>query len=124
MRALSSRAAERRLPLRFVVIGTLEGGTAGCPLLRVTGKFSRESLCDLLEAEGVGIAMLPSICPETYSYVVDEIMATGLPLAVLDVGAPPERVTLYPSGLVLPGEGIDEQLDALITFARQLGAHS
>jgi len=124
VRALASRAAERQLPLRFVVVGTLEGGSAGCPLLRVTGKFSRESLCDLLEAEGAGIALLPSICPETYSYVVDEIMAIGLPLAVLDVGAPPERVTLYPTGLVLPTEGVDAQLDALVAFARRLGANS
>lgn len=120
IRQLAMRAGERQLPLRFLVVGTLEGGSGNCATLRVTGRFARASMCDLLEAEGVGIALLPSVCPETYSYVADEIMAMGLPLAVLDVGAPPERVSRYHSGLVLPRAGLDDQLDALVGFAESL----
>lgn len=114
---LARRAAERGLPLGFVVIGTLEGGALD-PLVRVTGAFERSHLCDLLEAERVGIALVPSICPETYSYVTDELMAMGLPLAVLDLGAPAERVAHYDRGLVLPRHGLDAQLDALLAFSR------
>jgi len=121
--ALARRAEERRLPLRFAVIGTVEGGAVP-PSVRVSGAFQRDRLCDLLEAEGTGIALLPSICPETYSYVTDELMATGLPLAVLDLGAPAERVARYHPGLLLPAEGLDAQLDALVAFARRLGAFS
>jgi len=121
--ALARRAEERRLPLRFAVVGTVEGGAVP-PSVRVTGAFQRDRLCALLEAEGTGIALLPSICPETYSYVTDELMATGLPLAVLDLGAPAERVAGYHSGLLLPTEGLDAQLDALVAFARRLGAFS
>lgn len=121
--ALARRAEERRLPLRFAVVGTVEGGAIP-PSVRVTGAFRREQLCELLEAEGTGIALLPSICPETYSYVTDELMATGLPLAVLDLGAPAERVAGYHSGLLLPTQGLDAQLDALLAFARRLGAFS
>jgi glycosyltransferase involved in cell wall biosynthesis len=119
--ALARRAEERRLPLRFAVVGTVEGGAVP-PSVRVTGAFPRERLCEWLEAEGTGIALLPSICPETYSYVTDELMATGLPLAVLDLGAPAERVAGYHSGLLLPTEGLDAQLDALVAFGRRLGA--
>lgn len=120
---LARRASERELPLRFTVLGTLEGGD-NHPSIRIIGAFERERLCALLEAEGTGIALLPSICPETYSYVTDELMATGLPLAVLDLGAPAERVAGYHSGLLLPTEGLDAQLDALVAFARRLGAFS
>lgn len=119
--ALARRAEERRLPLRFAVVGTVEGGAVP-PSVRVTGAFPRERLCDWLESQGTSIALLPSICPETYSYVTDEIMATGLPLAVLDLGAPAERVAGYHSGLLLPTEGLDAQLDALVAFGRRLGA--
>lgn len=116
---LARRAGERGLPLRFTVIGTLEGGAVS-PAVRVTGAFERRQLCDLLEAERVGIALLPSICPETYSYVTDEIMATGLPLAVLDLGAPAERVGSYHAGLLLPLDDLDAQLDVLVEFGRTL----
>jgi glycosyltransferase involved in cell wall biosynthesis len=116
---LARRAAERALPLRFTVVGTVEGESPE-PRVRVTGAFERGALCGLLEAEGAGIAFVPSICPETYSYVTDELMATGLPLAVLDIGAPAERVARYDRGLVLPRQGLDEQLDALLGFASAL----
>lgn len=116
---LAARAAERDLPLRFSVVGTLDGGDAQ-PSIRVTGAFARKDLCDLLEAERTGIALLPSICPETYSYVTDELMATGLPLAVLDLGAPAERVGRYHSGCLLPRDGLDAQLDALVAFGDTL----
>ena len=119
--ALARRAEERHLPLRFSVVGTVEGG-ATPDSVKISGAFRREQLCDLLEAEGTGIALLPSICPETYSYVTDELMATGLPIAVLDIGAPAERIAGYHSGLLLPREGLDQQLDALVAFARRLGA--
>lgn len=121
MRQLAARASVRGLPLRFLVVGTLDGGTQGVASLRVTGGFSRDGLCDLLESEGVGIAIVPSICPETYSYVTDEIMAMDLPIAVLDLGAPPERVGRYHRGIVLPREGLDAQLDALVGFATRSG---
>lgn len=117
--ALAERAKERGLPMRFTVIGTLEGGQHN-PDVRITGAFNPSKLCDLLETERAGITFLPSICPETYSYVTDELMATGLPLAVLDLGAPAERVARYASGLLLPIDGIDAQLDALMGFAQYL----
>lgn len=99
LRTLATLAHERGLPLRFVVVGTTDRPCAQIP---VTGPFRRDELSAILERLGVGACLLPSICPETYSFVTDELMQTGLPVAVFDVGAPPERVRAYPSGLVLP----------------------
>ena len=53
-----------------------------------------------------------------------ELRAVDYAAAVLDLGAPAERVAGYHSGLLLPREGIDEQLDALVAFARRLGVLS
>ena len=43
---------------------------------------------------------MPSVCPETYSYVTDEIMAMDMPIVVFGIGAPAERVARYTRGAV------------------------
>lgn len=108
--ALAHGAHARGLPLRFVVAGTTDRPDPG---VATTGAFERERLPDLLERLGADACLLPSLIPETYSYLADELMQTGLPLAVFDVGAPPERVRRYPGGLVLPIEP-GEALDAIM----------
>ncbi|MFN3326824.1 MAG: glycosyltransferase [Bryobacteraceae bacterium] len=119
--AMAELARRETLPLRFVVVGTLEGaGGGGHSHLRIVGAYQAERLCDLLEELRVGIAFLPSICPETYSYVTDELMATGLPLAVFDIGAPAERVRDYPLGRVIDSVDPRTALDELLAFAAEL----
>lgn len=120
VRDLARRAAERGLPLRFVVVGTLEEGAKDVVGLGITGGFDRARLAAMLEDVRAGIAFVPSICPETYSYVTDELMATELPLMVLDLGAPAERVANYARGCLLPRSGTDAQLDAIAAFANRL----
>lgn len=119
LRELAKASNEAGRPLDFVLFGTLEGGAGGHRNLRVLGSYTRDTLCDRLEAERVALALLPSVCPETYSYVTDELMATGLPLAVLDRGAPAERVLHYPLGRVLDGEDPASLLEQLVAFAAE-----
>mgnify|MGYP001627283211 CR=1 FL=1 len=120
LRALAEASEISGRPLEFIVFGTLEGGGAGLGSLRVLGSYTRETLCDRIEAAGVSLALLPSVCPETYSYVVDEIMEMGLPLAVLDRGAPPERVRHYPLGRVLKGDDPSSLFIQLLEFSEAL----
>jgi glycosyltransferase involved in cell wall biosynthesis len=40
----------------------------------------------------VGLCLLPSIWPETFSYVTQELMSLGVPLVCFDLGAPAECV--------------------------------
>ncbi|MEO5595665.1 MAG: glycosyltransferase, partial [Lysobacteraceae bacterium] len=90
----------RALPIQIVVIGTIEDQVHS-DIVRVTGPFRAESLPTLLAEHRVGICLLPSICPETFSYVTAELMQLQMPLAVFDLGAPAERVIDYPSGRVI-----------------------
>lgn len=122
VRALAQCSDASGEPLAFVVFGTLEGGTGGHRSLRVLGSYTRDTLCDRLEAQRVAMALLPSVCPETYSYVTDELMATGLPLAVLDRGAPAERVPGYSRGRVLQGDDPASLLRQLVDFAAEQAA--
>lgn len=117
-------ARAQGLPVRFVVIGTLDQHPGSDTYLEVLGSYRAADLPDLLEQHGAGLCLLPSICPETYSYVTDEIMQTGMPLAVFDIGAPAERVALYARGLVITDTDAGPALAAIMAFSQSLsGGH-
>jgi hypothetical protein len=52
--------------------------------------------------------------------VAEEVMALGIPIAVFDIGAPAERVRLYPHGLVLPRCDSNEVLAMLKQFYNEI----
>jgi glycosyltransferase involved in cell wall biosynthesis len=111
-------AAERALALQVVVIGTLQASVAPGPHLAVHGSFDPRELPDLVERYGIDVCLMPSICPETYSFVTDEIMAMQLPIAVFDIGAPAERVARYGRGAVVADITAEGALAAIIALAR------
>ena len=54
-----------------------------------------------MEENRIDLILIPSICPETFSYTTEESIQMGLPVAVFNVGAPAERVGKYEKGLVI-----------------------
>lgn len=86
---------------RIVIIGTIEGKVRR-DVATVTGPYLQQQLPDILEAQGVNVGFFPSIWPETFSYVAEEMMKMGLPLLAFDLGAPGERVSKYAFGEVIP----------------------
>lgn len=69
--------------------------------IKVTGAYDPAQLPDLIEKEGIQLCLFPSIWPETFSFVTQELMEMRMPLAVFDLGAPSERVRTYELGRVL-----------------------
>jgi glycosyltransferase involved in cell wall biosynthesis len=111
-----ARVLEKRDPAaRIVVIGSIDS-TDGLTNVETTGSYSPEQLPDLIERENLSFVLFPSIWPETFSYVTQEIIELEVPLAVFDIGAPAERVRRYRKGLILSPslaaepEGLYEQL--------------
>ena len=100
----------RHLPLRFVVFGSIDleenqfGGK-----LRKMGTYERANLGDHLSRTKCRIGFLPSIWPETFSYVLSEFLAFGLYPVVFNLGAQAERLvaagigTILDVGLSAPG---------------------
>jgi glycosyltransferase involved in cell wall biosynthesis len=100
---------------RLAVIGTIhEKLPSG--FVTVTGRYRVEELPMLVEKYSVNVGFFPSICPETFSYVTEEMMQMELPILAFDLGAQGERVSSYGRGRVMPVESAEriwEQIEAL-----------
>lgn len=109
---------ERSHPdVQVVVLGTLDV-TMQSTNLRVTGAYRREDLVERIEANGVNMMFFPSIWPETFSYVVSEMMALGMPIVAFDLGAPAERLRGYRRARLCHEVSASAALRALIELHR------
>jgi len=111
----------QHLPAEITVIGRLEGGHES-GALRILGPYQRSELPHLIEQCGANVFLLPSIWPETFSYVAEELMRLGVPLAVFNLGAPAERVAEYEHGLVLDRVEAAHALEEILAFHADLRA--
>lgn len=116
LKEMAALARKRALDLRILVFGTLEEAQPG-DAIEVFGEYAQGDLPGLFEAHGVSMAMLPSVCPETFSYVTAEYMAMDVPVAVFPIGAPAERVAGYAKGLVISDIDAAIALDEIMSFA-------
>jgi GT2 family glycosyltransferase/glycosyltransferase involved in cell wall biosynthesis len=121
-------------PLRVLVPGRLDGGKgehllmamlatlppdvellllgSGSAGARFEGKsrvtverdYRRELLADRVQGLAPDIALLPSTVPETFSYVLSEMWALGVPVLCAAPGAPTERVRATGAGWTVAAE--------------------
>jgi GT2 family glycosyltransferase/glycosyltransferase involved in cell wall biosynthesis len=102
--ACARDALARRLPLDFVVIGHTENDAQLLKTCKVfvTGAYSEGEALHLLRRERPDLVFLASVWPETWSYVLDEALASGLPIVAFDLGAIAERLRAAELGVLLP----------------------
>jgi len=119
IQSLAREIRRRSSNVKIVVIGTIE--TMCDPLVVTqTGSYRHSELNVLIEKSGANIFLFPSIWPETFSYVVQELMTMCLPVACFNLGAPPERLATYPKGRILTSTDPAEVLDQLVSFHRKI----
>lgn len=85
---------------RIAIIGSLEVGV-NSNIVQQSGPYKHSELAKMIEQSGANVMLFPSIWPETFSYVTQEILELDLPLACLNLGAQAERVQNYHKGWVL-----------------------
>jgi GT2 family glycosyltransferase len=109
----------RQLPLKFVVFGSIDlGEIAFAGNYRLMGPYSQENLGEILLQTKCRIGFLPSIWPETYSYVLSEYFEFGLYPVVFNLGAQAERVRAAGIGSVLEiGISAGSINDALLSIS-------
>ena len=110
---------ERQLPIKVTVIGSIDG-LVESEGLSITGPYVRQELPQILEKAGANVFFVPSIWPETFSYVTAELMEMEVPVACFDLGAQGERVRAYSRGLVIREIEGASALEQLIAFHSRL----
>jgi glycosyltransferase involved in cell wall biosynthesis len=115
--------AKRQLPARITVIGTIDV-SCDSAVVMVTGRYRQIELRKIIADSGVNVCLLPSIWPETFSYVTEELIALNLPLAVFNLGAPAERVKNYSKGLIIESIDAEHALMRLVEFHKALSSRS
>ncbi len=97
-------AAERGLPLEFVVVGhTIDDRRLmATERVFVTGEFAPDEAIPLIRAQRATLALLPSIFPETWCLSLGEAWRAGLRVAAFDIGAQAERIRHTGRGFLLP----------------------
>jgi glycosyltransferase involved in cell wall biosynthesis len=89
------------------------------PGLRVRGYYRAGSLAALLRRDGVDLALLLSVVPETYSLALDECLAAGVAALAFDHGALGERLGSG-AGLLLDAQLADDPQGAGVALAATL----
>ena len=72
--------------------------------VKVRGYYRQGSLPSLLARDRITVAVLPSIWPEAYGLVVDECLASEVPVVAFDLGAVGERLRAWGTGRLVPLE--------------------
>jgi GT2 family glycosyltransferase len=116
-----ARVLVRSKEARLVVLGEV---APDCPLPRavtVVGGYQLADLPHLVARHGIGAWLIPSLWPETFSYVTQESLATGLPCIGFDLGGQGEALRRAENGHVVAlRNGHEADLDALLAALRAL----
>ena len=57
-----------------------------------------ENLPELLIKNQIGVIVFTSVCPETFSYAISELMMLNIPIISLNLGAQGEKLMNYKNG--------------------------
>jgi GT2 family glycosyltransferase/glycosyltransferase involved in cell wall biosynthesis len=97
-----SQALKGRQDVRLVLIGYIAPGFDLAPDTVVHGRYDVADVSALAAHYGITTWLIPSVWPETFSYVTHECLATGLPTMAFDLGAQGEAVARAPNGVLWP----------------------
>ncbi|UGQ22210.1 glycoside hydrolase family 99-like domain-containing protein [Brucella anthropi] len=125
----AKHARDNAIPLRFTILGTTDITPKLNELgnVAVLGAFNKSDLNDLMISLNTPLAFIPSVIPETYSYVLTEIVSSGLYPVAFDIGAIASRIKAMGWGQVLSNDLKKNPVDlvnALMEITLQEGSSS
>ena len=122
--ACARDAAQRSLPLQFIVVGDTTGDAEllATGHVFITGTYHQREAVDLIRAQNAHLGFVPSVWPESWSLTLGELWHAGLRVAAFDLGAPAERIRATGRGFLLPfGLPPASVCDALLAAGRGFG---
>ena len=86
---------------RITIIGSLHDIEINSTRFNQTGNYNQQNLPELIQKSGINVFLFPSVWPETFSYVTDELIAMDVPVVAYNIGAPAERISNYKNGVLV-----------------------
>jgi glycosyltransferase involved in cell wall biosynthesis len=100
--------------IELVLLGSAHlGEQFRCESVSAIASYRREELCAIVRHINADVALLASTVPETYGYVMSEMLQLGMPVLCSDIGAYAERGKQLP-GVRLVRPNTPCFLDALV----------
>lgn len=99
-----------QLGFNLVVIGEFDRSFSLPSEVTITGRYDVADVANITRRHRVAAWLMPSICPETFSFTTHEMLATGLPVFAFDVGAQGEAVAAAPNGVI-----VDQEPEAVVS---------
>jgi hypothetical protein len=108
--ALAQQISDAGLPYKIICIGQTTPKPTARGIYKETGPYRKENLTDLVIENDIDVFLFCSNGPETFSYVLHEIEAYGLPIAAYPIGAQATFLQRYPYAITLPPDCSAEEL--------------
>jgi len=108
----------RQLPLRFVLVGYVEGGAGNEPFPE-TGPYNNDTLPGLIRKNEIDVIWFPAQWPETFSYTLSAAMEAGLPVIAPDLGVFTERLAERAWSWIVPWNLTTDELLEFFVRVRQ-----
>lgn len=80
------------------------------------GSYKHDDLPKILEDLEISSVVFPSVWPETFSYVVSELMQMDIPIISFDFGAQGEKLKHYEKGILC--KDIDEMIKVVVNVSK------
>ena len=106
-------------PFCFIITALLLNGSLrkDCCIhsnnINYMGPYKTDSIKDIIMQQKISVVLFPSVWPETFSYLVSELIATGVPVVCFNFGAQAEKIFHYSKGEVVSNINNEEILIAL-----------
>ena len=106
--------------MHFYLIGdVLNSDITKYSNLTIHGKYKLEYIVNIVEEYDIDIFIMPSICPETFSYVTEEIILMQKPIICFNLGAQAERVSKYDKGYIAKDISAKAMYECIMEFYRK-----
>lgn len=103
--------------MHFYLIGdVINSDIIAYPNITIYGKYKHEDLVEIVEKYDIDIFIIPSICPETFSYTTEEIILMQKPIICFNLGAQAERVSKYDKGYIAKDISAEAMYKKLLEF--------
>jgi glycosyltransferase involved in cell wall biosynthesis len=99
--ALHEYILKQGVNAQIVIIGKASNHISALQQVTVTGSYELASLDRYCKEAKIDVFLFASLCPETFSFAVSEIIAMKYPVLCFDLGAQADKVLEYKKGAVV-----------------------